>query len=247
MNARCRGTVRFVQFNWPFYAGAVALVAVAAASAAAMPWAPWLQTLQGAAAVAAFWTVASLGASWIVYDHSALMGAAWIPAALGFRPRSWMVIAAGFDEMTPALRRVLAGSNGRAFDIYDPAMMTEPSIARARAWAGTEAERVDARQLPVPDRSVEAAVLPLSAHELRTHRRRCDLFAEVNRVLAPDGRVVVVEHLRDAANFLAFGPGFLHFHSRRAWLRCFTGGGFAVRGEFAMTPFVRVFVLGRSS
>ena len=97
------------------------------------------------------------------------------------------------------------------------------------------------------DRSIDAAVLALSAHELRTHEGRCGLFAEVNRSLARDGRVVVAEHLRDVANFVAFGPGCLHFHSRRAWVRCFTSAGFSICDEFTITPFVRVFVLGRPS
>jgi hypothetical protein len=85
----------------------------------------------------------------------------------------------------------------------------------------------------------------LSAHELRSDESRCALFAELRRVLGPAGRVVIAEHLRDWANLLAFGPGFLHFHSRRAWLRCFSRHRFDVHREFSITPFVRVFVLRR--
>ena len=243
---RCRGVVRIVQFNWPWYAGAVTAILVAATVGLVVPAPSWLRlSLQGASAIAAFWMLASLSVSWLVYDRSALMRGTWSPAAVGFRPRSWMVIAAGYDEMTPVLRTALDGSPGRAFDIYDPAVMTEPSIARARRWAPGQGEPVAARSLPVADQSIEAAVLPLSAHELRTHEGRCDLFAEVHRSLTRHGRVVVAEHLRDVANFLAFGPGFLHFHSRRTWVRCFTSAGFSVCDEFPITPFVRVFVLGR--
>ena len=242
----CHGTAQIVRFNWPYYvtASGAVLLALWAASASQAGSVPRLALL-GVSAIAAFWVVASLGASWAVYDRSPLMTGRWIPEALRFTPRSWAVISAGFDEMTPALRRLLAPSAGRAFDIYDPAVMTEPSIVRAREAAGTLAERADARQLPLGDGSTHAIVLPLSAHELRTHAARRGLFLEVARVLARDGRVVVVEHLRDAANFLAFGPGFLHFHSRHAWLRCFADAGLDVRDEFPITPFVRVFILSR--
>jgi ubiquinone/menaquinone biosynthesis C-methylase UbiE len=101
--------------------------------------------------------------------------------------------------------------------------------------------------LPVADRSIDAALFLLSAHELRTERSRAELFGEVARVLAKDGRVVVAEHLRDWPNFVGFGPGFLHFHSRRTWRRCFDRAKLAIEREFHITPFVGVFVLRRAA
>jgi SAM-dependent methyltransferase len=245
----CRGTARILQFNWPFYAMAAAFPLLAAVVASTPPAGPasrlLLLPLLAGSAAAVFWAVASICASWAVYDRSPLMAGRWVGDTLGFTPRSWVVIGAGFDQMTPVLRRLFPASSGRTFDIYDPAVMTEPSIARARRWAGTLAEQADPRRLPLGDGSVDAVVLPLSAHELRGHAARRALFLEVGRTLAGDGRVLVVEHLRDAANFVAFGPGFLHFHSRHAWHRCFAEAGLAVHDEFSITPFVRVFVLAR--
>jgi SAM-dependent methyltransferase len=97
--------------------------------------------------------------------------------------------------------------------------------------------------LPAAAGTIDAVVLPLSAHELRTAAARRALFGEIRRVLAPGGRVVVVEHLRNLANVAAFGPGALHFHSRRTWAQCFSEAAFVVCREFPITPFVRVFVL----
>ncbi len=132
--------------------------------------------------------------------------------------------------------------------MFDPAEMTEASIRRARPGSRHELrrdEQVDFHRLPVPTGTIEAVLLLLSAHELRTEAARMALFTELRRVLGPGGRVVIAEHLRDAANFLAFGPGFLHFHSRRTWTRCFMRTRFDIHAEFAITPFVRVFVLRR--
>jgi hypothetical protein len=198
-----------------------------------------------AAALAGFWLLASLAASWLVYDRSPLMTAAWVPAALGTAPRTWVAIDAGFDGFTPALRAALPRSQGRSLDIYNPALMTEPSIGRARRAAAAGSEQASHRHLPLADRSVEAVVLPLSAHELRSRHARAELFEEVQRVLVYEGRALVVEHLRNLPNFLAFGPGFLHFHSRRAWLRSFAQSNLEVCRELSITPFVRVFVLRR--
>ena len=243
-----RGLRQIVRLNWPFYAVAAMVAIAGPLLERRLPLPEWARIafLAGIAIVAA-WLLASLVASWIVYDRSRLMQWDWVLQALGFDPASWINLHAGLDESTPALSTIFKDAPGRVFDIYDPAEMTEPSIARARRLARNEItpERATFRRLPLPSGTVDVATLLLSAHELRSDTARLALFAELRRVLGLGGRVVVAEHLRDWANFLAFGPGFLHFHSRRTWMRCFTQNRFHVHAEFSITPFVRVFVLRR--
>ena len=90
-------------------------------------------------------------------------------------------------------------------------------------------------------------MLLLSAHELRTRDARIALLKELRRALAPGGKIILAEHLRDWKNFLAFGPGFLHFFSRREWRENAAAAGLAVEREFQITPFIGVFVLRRIS
>jgi SAM-dependent methyltransferase len=179
-----------------------------------------------------------------VYDRSPLRRWTWIADALPDPPQRWINLHAGVDEATPALRRMFPGTRGRVFDIFDPAEMTEPSIARARAIAkpAEPSEHADWRNLPLANGSCDAAILLLAAHELRTHAARVTLFAELRRRLRGCGRIVLAEHLRDAANFLAFGPGFRHFFSRAAWLAAARDAGLEIEREFRITPFVAVFV-----
>jgi SAM-dependent methyltransferase len=241
------GVRQIVRFNWPFYAlaGALALSALLLPTRI-MVGGPVRGALLLAVALAWFWLVGSLAASWAVYDRSNLMTCNWLPRALGIRADRWINVHAGLDETTPVVSGTLGGA-GRSFDIFDATEMTEPSIARARAPAlrAAESEPVDFRHLPAASGSVDAALLLLSAHELRREPPRVSLFREIHRVLRPGGRAVVAEHLRDTANVLAFGPGALHFHSRRTWLRTFATARFEVHHEFPITPFVRVFVLRR--
>jgi SAM-dependent methyltransferase len=244
------GVRQIVRFNWTQYALGISgiVVVVTMTTQVSMNGASRILLLSGPA-LAGIWIAASLVASWMVYDHSRLTEWSWVGDVVGFHPRTWINIHAGLDESTPALRALFSPSSGRVFDIFDAAEMTEPSIARARNMARPEIEPelVDFRQLPVATGGVDAVLLLLSAHELRQDGARHAFFSEVQRVLSPHGRVIVAEHLRDVANFAAFGPGFLHFHSRRTWHRCFASARLAIASEFSITPFVHVFVLRRAA
>ena len=239
---------KIIRFNWPYYAVAGLAIVIMPIVVSRLPLPAWMRIAAYASlGLMSAWLVTSIVVSWLVYDRSRLMDWDWVLQALGFSPKSWINLHAGLDESSAALTRIFPGASGRVFDIYDAREMTEGSIAVARRLANNDvpAETADFRHLPLPKGTVDVAMLLLSAHELRSDEPRSALFAELRRVLGPAGRVVVAEHLRDWANFLAFGPGFLHFHSRRAWLRCFTQHRFDVHREFSITPFVRIFVLRR--
>ena len=244
-----RGVLQILRFNWPLYAvAAVGLVSVELGiRLIPIPSTP-RAVLHLGTALSAVWIAGSLVASWIIYDRSRLSSWEWIRDAIGLQPRRWVNIHAGFDEATAVLNRVLTPSDGRVFDIFNPEEMSEPSIGRARRRYRPEIdpELVDFHTLPVGEGSIDAAFLLLSAHELRTDAARTTLFDELHRVLSRAGRIIVAEHLRDWPNFAAFGPGFMHFFSRRTWVRCFARARFVIDREFSITPFVRVFVLRRS-
>jgi ubiquinone/menaquinone biosynthesis C-methylase UbiE len=158
-------------------------------------------------------------------------------------------IHAGLDETSHLLLALFPSAEGKVLDIYDPREMTEPSIEQARRVAPASARAVPAdwRALPLPDNELDTAFLVFVAHELRRHEARVQLFRDLARVLRVGGEVVLVEHLRDWANFLVFGPGFLHFFSKRAWRRAAATAPLEVRTDFSMTPFVHVFLLRRMS
>ncbi|WP_240635593.1 class I SAM-dependent methyltransferase [Hymenobacter rigui] len=189
-------------------------------------------------------TVVSLLISWYVYDISGLYGFRWLSCTAA-PPQRVVNIHAGFDETSALLRQRFPGAALRVLDFYDPAEHTEISIRRARAaitpYPGTEAVRP--AQLSLATASIDLVVVMLAAHEIRHPAQRVAFLCEIGRVLTPNGRAVVVEHLRDSANFMAYTVGFLHFYSRATWLAAFRAGGLRLEREQKLTRFISAFTL----
>lgn len=244
-----RGMLQILRFNWPMYV--LALLFCSGAIVAVAVWRPhylvaWMMV--AAMGFALCWMLASLAASHWVYDRSGLCDWTWIRSVLSAPPRAWASLHAGLDESSGRLKELFPGSRAKVLDIFDPGEMTEPSIAAARNSAcSTMAARADFRALPFARGELDAVFLIFAAHEIRKPVSRSRFFKEINRVLNPGGQVLLVEHLRDWNNFLAFGPGFFHFHSRRTWLNAAGQAGLSVERIFAITPFVGVFVFQKPS
>jgi SAM-dependent methyltransferase len=240
-----QGVRNIIRFNWHFYALAFGLALAVGAAAVRLPAPFGYYGLAGLVLLLAP-VLVSLAVSTYVYDYAGLYELGWLPAsfvpALGTK---LLTISAGFDEVTPLLAQSWPPTQLLAVDFYDPARHTEVSIRRARRAyppvPGTQ--QVSTRALPLPTHSVDHALAFLAAHEVRDAAERAAFFQEVRRVLRPAGEIIVVEHLRDAANFLAYTIGFFHFHSRRAWLDTFAAAGLRVAQEVKITPFLTAFIL----
>lgn len=237
-----QGVGNVVRFNWPFYVGAGAAVLVLAGLGLVGPasWRPYAALLL---ALALLPLLSSLLVTAYIYDFSGLYQFSWLPAS---KPTAVLTLSAGFDEISAPLAHKYPAASLLAADFYDAARHTEPSIGRARRayppYPGTLA--VDTRAaLPLAAGSVDLVVAFLAAHEIRDAAERAAFFGGIARVLAPTGTMVVTEHLRDPANFLAYTVGFLHFHSRRTWLATFRAAGLRVAHEVKVTPFITSFFL----
>jgi SAM-dependent methyltransferase len=240
------GVAKIARFNWPWYALAVA-VTVAGIVVIRSPAFPerWIGPAVGGLVVADFWLMASLAVSYYVYDRSPVSRGAWLDGVEPARVRRAAVFHAGQDEGSEAATRLLPNATVETFDFYDRTRTGSPSLERARALADPRARAIAPDGIPLEDRTLDLGLVVFAAHEIRRPETRTAFLRELARVTTPDGRIVVVEHLRDVWNFLAFGPGALHFLSRASWLSDFASADLAVVAERPCTPFVRVFELGR--
>lgn len=152
-------------------------------------------------------------------------------------------INAGFDETSFIIKDHFPKSNLEVFDFYNPLNHTEPAIKRARLVSKIypDTRAIHTSQIPILDHSVDITFLLSAVHEIRSHGERVRFLMECHRVCKAEARVIMVEHLRDLPNFLAFTVGFFHFHSRSSWRKAFEEAGFATFHEQKFTPFMSIF------
>lgn len=240
-----RGVSQILRFNWPWYAASLATTALGGTTLllTSLPSVPRTAVAAGTA-LALYWGLASLLASYWIYDLSGLYDFAWLEPLFDPAPRSWVNVHAGFDNTSATLQRLFPVVTPRILDIYQAAVTTEASIDRARrsAQRPLQSSGADPRAFPLPDESADAIFVIFSAHEIRDPEARLAFFRELARVLARKGKIVLLEHPRDLPNFLVFGPGVRHFLPKSEWLRLLASSYLSLENSFTITPFVRVFL-----
>ncbi len=241
-----QGITNIIRFNWHFYAMALAaLVMLHLLKQIASPAFHPFISITGLVLMASLFL--SLAVSFYVYDVSGLYRFEWLQMVLP--PNANLVnIHAGFDETSALLATKFPQATLTVFDFYDAEKHTEISIKRARkaysAYPGTMA--INTAHVPVAPASVDAVFCLLSAHEIRNFEERSLFFQQLNSVLKLNGRIVVVEHLRDLPNFLAYNIGFFHFHSAGEWKRTFAAANLRIEKAHTVTPFITAYYLQKN-
>ena len=187
--------------------------------------------------------IIALIVSHYIYDRTNLYELKWMQ---GLQPgRIILNVNAGFDETSHLIQDKFPASNVISMDFYDPLKHTERSIKKARILYPPNENIIKIRTDKI-DNVYERAdniFLIFSAHEIRDIDERVIFFTELKRLLTDNGKICVVEHLRDLPNLLAYNIGFLHFHMRRIWHHTFKQAGLRLTKEIKLNPFIRLFEL----
>ena len=180
-----------------------------------------------------------------VYDFSGYYSLKWLDQFIEDKslPLKIVNINAGFDETSFLIKDKIENADLQVYDFYDQDLHTEPAIVRARrvslVYPNTQQIKSDA--IPQKDESIDVVFLLSSAHEIRAFPEKVEFLKECHRICKPKGKVILVEHLRDFPNFLAFTIGFNHFFSRKVWMEAFEAAGFSTLREKKFTPFMSIF------
>jgi SAM-dependent methyltransferase len=237
-----QGVLNILSFNRHFYAFGLAVLAIVIITYATIGFSDQLFWVIIVAFL--YGLIMPLIVSAYVYDFSGYYNFHWLKnLAIDPNVKNIVNINAGFDETSFIIKSNFPQSNLKVFDFYDPKRHTEAAIIRARKVSLTYPNTVEITSgiIPLADNSVDIIFLLSAAHEIRNYNEKVVFLKECHRICKPNGKVIMVEHLRDFPNFLAFSVGFTHFFSRSIWKSAFMKAGFGTFEETKFTPFMSVF------
>jgi len=241
------GMLRVVRFNWPLYvASALAVLALLLLAAQSIFAGGVRAVFLLCSILVLLQTLLSLLASHWVYDRSALRDWRFLLELLNEQDSLCIVnVHSGYDETSGALRQLFAKADIATVDLYPALGRREPSIVRARKLYPPVAKSIceTISDWPLTDCSVDFILIAFAAHEVRDPEQRKLLFQQARRVLKPTGRIVLVEHVRDFSNFVAFSLGFLHFLPLAEWISCASRSNLKIAKQYRITPLVAVLEL----
>ena len=238
-----QGVLNILSFNRHFYLWGIAVLAGLLLSRF---WIDWPGILFWIVIVAFLYgLIMPLIVSAYVYDFSGYYKFDWLNdlKATNQNARNVVNINAGFDETSFILKERFPNADLKVFDFYDPSHHTEVAIKRARkvsiVYPGMQ--HIPSDKIPLDDQAADFIFLLSAVHEIRSHEEKIRFLQECHRICRPGGQLIVVEHLRDFPNFLAFTIGFTHFFSRNTWKDAIARAGFNSIAETKFTPFMSIF------
>lgn len=238
-----QGVLNILSFNRHFYIGSLLVLTL---FVAAFYWFCFSETVFWLVIVAfTYGLVAPLLVSAYVYDFSGYYNFNWLNQynLTDASNHVHVNINAGFDETSFILKNKFPNTNLQVFDFYNKSSHTEPAIVRARKVSLTypNTQQISTSKIELGDATVDVVFLLSAAHEIRNFNEKVVFLKECHRICKPNGQIIMVEHLRDLPNFLAFSIGFTHFFSKHIWIKAFQEAGFTTINQTQFTPFMSVF------
>ena len=239
-----QGVLNILSFNRHFYVIGIGILTLIITSHQIFEWSNLLFWIIIIAFI--YGLIMPLIVSAYVYDFSGYYHFKWLKNCSIDKSKIKQIlnINAGFDETSFIIKDNFPHADLKVFDFYDSERHTEPAIVRARkvslVYPGTQ--QIKTNSITMNDHSTDLVFLLSAVHEIRSHEEKVQFLQECHRVCKPNGKVIMVEHLRDFSNFLAFSVGFTHFFSKSVWKNAFIKSGFRYFKEVKFTPFMSIFI-----
>ncbi|MEX0998290.1 MAG: methyltransferase domain-containing protein [Flavobacteriaceae bacterium] len=238
-----QGVLNILSFNRHFYVFGLIALALIIISNLIFNWSNLLFWIVVLAFL--YGLIMPLIVSAYVYDFSGYYNFNWLKAynLPDSKDNQILNINAGFDETSFIIKNHFPKSNLKVYDFYNSEKHTEPAIIRARkvSLVYPNTQQIIPNNFPLKDNTVDLIFLLSAVHEIRSQEEKIQFLKECHRVCKSNANILMIEHLRDFPNFLAFSVGFTHFFSRKTWQQAFKEAGFTTFTEQKFTPFMSIF------
>lgn len=241
-SSRYRGTTRHISTNWPIFAVLyIGLVLVLFISGISLQkgWLSFVPLMLALGIVLVYFLLTTLWAAHQLYDldgqrpYDILFDMGQVKAT-----DTIAYIDLGLRVTPLQLRRRLTTGKIIVIDVYNPQWTTGQALVRSRAQAPPPPDdprliwqngRFDL--LPLPDKSVPFVMLDQILSQCWQEGDRLRLLKEANRILTPNGRLLLAERVRTQTNWLVYGPGGARFQPTDYWQDLLYEAGFVIRRD----------------
>lgn len=238
------GVANILQFNWHFFL--IGFLSLAAIIITVTNYPAFFHPIIWLIIILGFIVLTSpIIVSYYVYDRSGFYELDWLNS---FNIESKDRIAninAGFDETSYIIQQKFKVAQLTVFDFFKAEKHTEISIGRARRKYSIypNTHTLEHYEQPLTNAPFDFILVIFAAHEIRNTSERVAFIECLKKSLTNDGKIILVEHLRDLPNFLAYTIGASHFYSRKSWKHVFSAGNLQLENESKFTSFISVFTL----
>ena len=190
--------------------------------------------------------IASVVASYILYDHSDLYELNDLQEIIDFRnTESVILIHASFDPLSGPLEKKYKNLDLVVCDIYGNRHEHEKGIEISKkVFPPNPAEiKISPNKLPFEDKSVDVILAVTSLHEILNHKDRVLFFKEAKRIVKDNGVIVMSEQFQNIINFIFFNIGAFHFLTKKQWERAISEADLKVVVNKKNTPFANTLII----
>lgn len=244
-----QGIGNILYINWSYYLLTIVLVMILAVLEYLMP-SPGISLYKIAVLLICISLLLSLIVSYYIYDLSSLYRLTWLNNFPKIPENAKIVnIHAGIDETSQLIKRQFPKAYLLIYSLYDRQRHKEKSIEKAQKKAPLSPYTISISLsfLPLMPNSVDAIFIIISTHRLENQQERIRFFKQMQEALKANGQLIVVEHVRDTLNLLAYTWGASHFLPSKAWHKIFEQSDLLVNQKRKVTPFLTVYSLGKTS
>ncbi|RXM39323.1 hypothetical protein BOQ62_12145 [Chryseobacterium sp. CH21] len=209
----------------------------------------WIIFLRSFGCIIILNILASIAASYILYDKSGLYELNNLQEFVNWnKVENVVIIHASFDPLSEKMQKKYPDINFTVCDIFGNRHEHESGIEVSKKMFPPNPKeiRISPDNLPFENESQDIILAVTALHEILDHQKRVLFFKEAKRILKKGGLIIISEQFRDVTNFIFFNIGAFHFLSQKQWEESISPAEMEIIENMKITPFGNMLILKKN-